>query len=1261
MRFYHKKLISLILFICINLPSILFSQSNILKFEHISIEHGLSQNSVYCIFQDSKGFMWFGTENGLNRYDGHSFKIYKHVSKDPFSISDNMIFSIFEDLSGILWVGTRSGGLNKFDRETDRFTHYRNDPDDLYSLINNSVYLVYEDRSDDLWISTRQGLNKFDRETGRFFRYQNDQNDPGSLSSNFITSICEDQSGMLWLGTTLGLNKFDKESGRFFRYFNDPDDLNSLSSNYVRSVCIDRSGLLWIGTYGEGINKFDQKTGRFTRYRNDPENPNSLNDNNIRSIYEDQTGVLWIGTTKGLNKFDHGAGRFTHYRSDPDNPNSLNNNSIWTIYEDKSGVLWIGTRFGGINKINREMDHFNHYRNVPGDPNSINGSFVRSIYEDRSGVPWIGMYEAGLNKFDRETERFIHYLHDPDDPNSLSGNKVRSVYEDKSSVLWIGTTVGLNKYNRETDHFTRYRNDPDDPNSLSGSNVFSILEDRSGILWLGTTNGLNKFDRKAGRFTRYMNNQDDPESISGNFISSIYEDRSGTLWISTSGRGLNRFDRETESFIHYLHDPDNLNSLSTNFVFSVYEDSSGVLWIGTNNGLNKFDKSRSQVTHYMENDGLSDNAVYGILEDGHCNLWLSTNKGLSKFDPENETFKNYDVNDGLQSNEFNDCAYFEGRNGEMYFGGINGFNLFHPDSIRDNPHLPQLVITDFQLINKSVPVGEMADGRTLLTKNISETKAIELTYEDRVFSFEFAALEFTDPEENEYAYMMEGFENKWNYIGHRRFATYTNLPHGEYVFRVKASNNDGIWNEEGISLKIKITPPFWKTVWFKLSAFIFIFALAYFSYKIRVKNINQHRKKLKNLLDERTVQASELSKAYKSLKIEIMERKLVEEEKAKLEEQFFHTQKMESIGRLAGGIAHDFNNILTSIIGYAEMLKGKFQNTATLEGKASEVIFIGAERAASLTGQLLSFARKDDFQTISLDVNRIIKNAFKIMENILEKKVDTHFIFNKDRIIIEADESQLNQVFTNLIVNAKDALPDGGEIIFKTDKVFLGKNDIKKMPDLEEGYYAFISFKDNGTGIPVETAKKIFDPFFTTKEKGKGTGLGLATVYTIIKNHKGRITVNSKQGEGTEFLIYLPVSEKEVLKEKNVDILKAGKGTVLIIDDEENVRDLAASQLESLGYDVILAEDGEKGIEIYISQKDNIDLVLLDIIMPKIDGRKTNQLLMKTNPGVKVILMSGYSKDGISETILNEGAMGFIQKPFRLQDLSEAVAEALKT
>jgi ligand-binding sensor domain-containing protein len=674
-----------------------------------------------------------------------------------------------------------------------------------------------------LWIGTHTGLNRYDSENNLFSHYRHDPNDTNSLSSDGIFSIIEDRPGVLWIGTNAGLNRYDRKNHAFIHYRHDAKNSSGLSSNLITCILEDRRGVIWIGT-NAGLNRYDRKTDTVIRCRYDPKDPYTVAPDFICSLYEDSEGVLWVGTFGiGLLRYDPNTDRFFRYVHDPDNHYSLEQNRVDCIYEDRSGVLWIGTYRGGLNRYDRKQDAFIRYK-VDDE--------VYAVFQDRQGELWIGTGSAGLQRYDRQSNRFIQYLHDPKNPESLSQNYVPAIHEDGRGELWIGTGLGLNRYDAKRQRFVRYHHEPVDPKLPEHHEVKAIYEDpasRDGELWIGTKgSGLCRLNRRQKTYTYYRYDPDHSKSLSSNNVWSIHEDKNGDLWIGTFGGGVNRFAQKTQTFTRYQHDPKNPHSLNHNAVYTVYADTSGPIWIGTfGGGLNRYDPTTKVFTHYTERDGLPDNFVKGILPDGQGNLWLSTEKGLSKFNPQTRTFKNYTKKDGLHDNVFLSGAFHKSRDGRFYFGGNHGVTAFHPDSIKDHPYIPPVVITSFKVFDKPLP-----QKRALFS-----LEAIKLSYRQNFFSFDFVALDYSVPEKNQYAYKLEGFDPNWVRCGTRRYASYTNVDPGEYVFRVKGANSDGMWNEQGAAISIIITPPFWETWWFRIVAALIMGTAIYGAYRYRVNRL----------------------------------------------------------------------------------------------------------------------------------------------------------------------------------------------------------------------------------------------------------------------------------------------------------------------------------------------------------------------------------------------------------------------------------------
>jgi signal transduction histidine kinase/ligand-binding sensor domain-containing protein len=846
------------------------------RFDHLTSEDGLSTDRVDFILKDSQGFMWFGTQDGLNRFDGYEFRVFRHKPDDKNSLSANYVWVIFEDQDGMLWLGTFGGGLNRYDPKTERFTRYRHDPENPHSLGSDIVYAIYQDRDGKLWVGTSGGgLNRFEPQIDGFTRYQHDPGDPQSLSHNSIWAITEDAEGVMWIGTDGGgLNRFDRHTERFTTYRHNPNDTNNLGHNSVSAIHQDNEGVYWLGTRGGGLDRlvFDKKGGEaahFTHYRNDPDDPSSLSHDDVFSIYEDKTGGLWIGTTGGgLNRFDRRTEQFFRFQNNSQDPYSMNHNSITSIFGDPAGLLWLGTRGGGVNILDLESKDFRHYYSIPGNTNTMNNNDVMGIYEDPEGVLWIGTGSGGLNKLHLQTQQATYYQNDPAEPDSITDNMVREIVQDPQGMLWLPTRRGLNRFDPSTGEATAYLHDPSDPSSLLHNNVYTVYQAEDGAIWVGTRAGPNRLDPLTGEISAYHQYQELEDKLSDVPVSSIDEDAKGVLWMGTGGGGLIRFDPQAEQFTQYKHNADDPESLVDNFIWNIYFDSTGNLWIGTAAGLDRFDGDSGGFIHYNEKDGLPPGAMMSILQDdlpaeaGGPYLWISTSKGLTRFNPELGLVRIYDVSDGLQGDDFVWSSAFKNQHGELFFGGTNGLTVFNPSQIVDNPQIPPVVITDFQLAGKSVEISE----DSILKQATQETDHLVLSYEDRVISFEFAALNYRAPYKNRYRYMMEGFDEEWIEVGSdRRFVTYPNLDPGEYVFRVLGSSNDGVWNEEGTSIEISITPSWWQTFWALGLFLILIVAVLSGAYRWRVSSLESRSRQLETQVAEQTYQLDERVKELTTL------------------------------------------------------------------------------------------------------------------------------------------------------------------------------------------------------------------------------------------------------------------------------------------------------------------------------------------------------------------------------------------------------------
>lgn len=832
-------------------------QDNDIRFEKISVEQGLSQSTVLSIAQDQRGFIWIGTNDGLNRYDGYDFLIFENEPDYLQSLSANTILSLFVDNSGELWVGTDGGGLNRYDYISGEFSVYQSSHSLYNNLSNDAILDIYEDSLGWLWIGTKRGLNRMDSQFETFTHMSYD-----FLNEAEIRDVVEDHTGLLWIATNHGLISYDREEEFYTHYIHNPANPSSLGGNSVNALYKDSDGIIWIGTEN-GLNRFNRGTGNFTHFEVDQEDGRSLLENNVTSIYGEQGGVLWVGTQTGLERFDQQTGEFVHYRNDPGISYSLSSNSIHDIFVDREGVLWVGTENGGVSKASLGRRKFTLIQNRLGDTDSLSDNIVRAVFEDHEGILWIGT-SKGLDRFDRTTGQFVHYKHDLDDDSSLSNSFVISICEDRNETIWVGTLHGgVNKFDRETGQFTNYQHNFRDPLSISDDTIRVIFEDSYGVMWFGTNHGLNRLDQETGIFNSYLYFKD----LGRRTVRAIIEDQYGILWVGADN-GLFRYDRESDHFEAHqslTFDPD---FPSSDIVLSVQSDRQGNLWLGTfQGGLIKVDRRTDDITQYRKSDGLPNDVIYGILEDDQGYLWLSTVRGVSRLDPKTKSFRNFDITDGLQSYEFNEGAYFKSTSGEIFFGGINGLNSFFPANLSLNDYVPPIVLTSLTQGGETIDYGG----------NIETIAEINFAWPENFFEFEYAALSFEQPENNQFAYRLAGFENEWNEVGNRNFGRYTNLPGGSYTLQIKGSNNDGIWNEEGFSIDVTIKPPFWRTSWFAVIVGMIAAVSMVGGYRWRVRSIEQRSRQLEELVDQRT---EELSTSNIRLKREINERLRAEEELA---------------------------------------------------------------------------------------------------------------------------------------------------------------------------------------------------------------------------------------------------------------------------------------------------------------------------------------------------------------------------------------------
>jgi len=1253
-----------------NAPTEMEAQNSGIICTHYNVNNGLITNSVEYVFVDSEGYVWFATPTGLQHFDGFNFVNYLYSSNDSLSISYNFISTISEDKKGNIWIGTLRTGLDIFSKEKGIFYHLSNESEDASILTSNIIprgcKVIAQDSQGFLWINTLMGLNKINIEKWSVEQFK------GDLAGDVIF---DQELGVLWIVSDR-LKKFNTETKKIEHFYINEEVLPGITN--IGSIVMDKEGLIWLGT-DAGVVLFDKEREQFQNlpvYLNATSGQSadkySWSLSPINALFEDNKGFIWVAIEKSLYKINKRNGEYFVYNHEVDNPNSLLDEKITGIYGNNSGVIWISYMGKGVSKININMKDFKHYRQISGDPNSLSGNVVRSIYKDSKQNLWIGMYSDGLNRIlPEEDKKTIHYKHNPSDNITISSDYITSIYVDRENRLWIGTfdkgfCFAENIYSSENLEFTRFHFE-------DNLEVQDIREDSAGRIWIGSQNGLYIYDPHNKQLIHYgdlVNQSSDLQEIN---IQSILYEEPNLFWIASWNRGLCKLyinsdtlltqQNKRDSLVIYDNNIDINNTRIDNSFTTLYYDNNNTIWLGSNvNGLIKVIEKdgRMEFIKYDKLKGAPDNSVYGIASDVSGNIWISTTHGLGKFNPETEQFNSYYESDGILSNTFVWDASFRSADGEIYFGGINGLISFFPERIINDTSVCPVHISKLVIQNREVKVGDRINGRKLLSHSIQYTDNITLTHLEKAFSLEFVALNTPNPEEIQYAYKLQGFDQDWIYASYdRRYVTYTNLGQGTYQFKVKSSNSDGIWNENPAVLTIRILPPWWKTS-LAFVSFVVLFILLLYLFRRLI------------LMRARLIHEARL---------ELMRR-----EKA----EALYNVKME----LLTDISHEFRTPLSLILAPMEKIIASAANDPRL-AKQTTLIRKNTDRLLRLIDQITDL-RKIDLNKLTLKLKKgnIVETLREITSSFDEiarqRSMTLEFYSEIDSCETYFDENCLEKIMYNLLSNAFKYTPDGGVIQVSCR---LLQNSIdpsqKNLSDISGGDYVEITVRDNGIGIPPEYIGHLFEKFFRVERHDsiirRGTGIGLALIKELVELHKGKIILQSDEKEGTCVKILLPLDNKSGTDDKITEINGEGKektgslqpyiltdeheyaheysgknvkpdyhkknAVILLVDDEAEVRTFIRDYLEE-SYQICEASNGVDGLEIAI--RNNPDIIITDVIMPVMDGNEMCRKLkedIRTSHIPVIMLTARTSMDNRIEG-LETGADVYIEKPFSI-DLIE--------